>query len=405
MGKCRRKLKDGEYFNSANNRYEFHYTDTLGKKRVITSARLEPNDPLPKSKRGGKSLREKEAELLKLLQNGVDIDGGKITVYETTMKFLEVLYAKKNITYNTKQSYARICRTLDKMELGHMAIRDVKPEHCDQWFVDMKDKYKGSAMQTDLSLIKRTFEFAVDRDWIVKNPMKGLTVARSDSTTRDPLTLEKMQKFLNFVKADKHSHHCWQLIYTLFWTGLRASEVCGLTISDLDFEKRVIYVNKQIQKQDGVRVVTKVKSKNGIRVIPMIKEVEEALKAEIEKRHLVEEPVLYGEDGVTAYSGFVFLSTRRRTPMLRENVEEYMRNCIKRYNERYPDDTISYCVPHVARHTFCTNLQQNGINPVTLQNIMGHGNIKTTLSWYAGVKAVPEQIAEVDGIVTKILTP
>ena len=52
MGKCRRKLKDGEYFNSSNNRYEYHYTDRLGKKRVITSARLEPNDPLPKSKRG-----------------------------------------------------------------------------------------------------------------------------------------------------------------------------------------------------------------------------------------------------------------------------------------------------------------------------------------------------------------
>ena len=99
MGKCRRKLKDGEYFNSSNNRYEYHYTDRLGKKRVITSARLEPNDPLPKSKRGGKSLREKEAEILKLLQNNIDVDGGKITVYETTLKFLEVLYAKKNITY------------------------------------------------------------------------------------------------------------------------------------------------------------------------------------------------------------------------------------------------------------------------------------------------------------------
>ena len=53
MGKCRRKLKDGEYFNSSNNRYEYHYTDRLGKKRVITSARLEPNDPLPKASGAG----------------------------------------------------------------------------------------------------------------------------------------------------------------------------------------------------------------------------------------------------------------------------------------------------------------------------------------------------------------
>ena len=64
-------------------------------------------------------------------------------------------------------------------------------------------------MQTDLSLIKRTFEFAVDRDWIVKNPMKNLTVSRDDGTSRNPVSVEKMQSFLDFVKTEKHSHHCW----------------------------------------------------------------------------------------------------------------------------------------------------------------------------------------------------
>lgn len=105
--------------------------------------------------------------------------------------------------------------------------------------------------------------------------MKNLTVSRDDGTSRNPVSVEKMQSFLDFVKTEKHSHHCWELIHVLFWTGMRASEICGLTLDDLDFENRVIYVNKQVQKQDGVRVVTKVKSKNGIRVIPMTHEVEE----------------------------------------------------------------------------------------------------------------------------------
>lgn len=101
--------------------------------------------------------------------------------------------------------------------------------------------------------------------------------------------------------------------------GDESVEICGLTLDDLDFENRVIYVNKQVQKQDGVRVVTKVKSKNGIRVIPMTHEVEEALKAEIEKRHLIEEPVLYGEDGVLPILALCFCLTRRRMPMMQEN--------------------------------------------------------------------------------------
>lgn len=75
-----------------------------------------------------------------------------------------------------------------------------------------------------LVLIKRTFEFAVDRDWIVKNPMKNLTVSRDDGTSRNPVSVEKMQSFLDFVKTEKHSHHCWELIHVLFWTGMRASK-------------------------------------------------------------------------------------------------------------------------------------------------------------------------------------
>lgn len=44
-------------------RYEHHYKDAFEKERVISSYRLEPTDQLPKGKRSGKSLREKEAEL------------------------------------------------------------------------------------------------------------------------------------------------------------------------------------------------------------------------------------------------------------------------------------------------------------------------------------------------------
>ena len=44
-------------------RYEHHYKDAFEKERVISSYRLEPTDQLPKGKRLGKSLREKEAEL------------------------------------------------------------------------------------------------------------------------------------------------------------------------------------------------------------------------------------------------------------------------------------------------------------------------------------------------------
>lgn len=42
--------------------------------------------------------------------------------------------------------------------------------------------------------------------------------------------------------------------------------------------------------------------------------------------------------------------------------------------------------PHVCRHTFCSNMAKSGMNPKTLQYIMGHADISVTLDTYAHVK-------------------
>ena len=41
--------------------------------------------------------------------------------------------------------------------------------------------------------------------------------------------------------------------------------------------------------------------------------------------------------------------------------------------------------PHVARHTFCSNMAKSGMNPKTLQKIMGHSDIGVTLNVYTHV--------------------
>ena len=71
----RKTLKPNEYYNPKSKRYEYRYTDALGKNRVISSYRLEETDQTPKGKKSGKSLREKEAEINALLVYNLDIDG------------------------------------------------------------------------------------------------------------------------------------------------------------------------------------------------------------------------------------------------------------------------------------------------------------------------------------------
>lgn len=397
----RKTLRPNEYYNPKTKRYEYHYKDCFGKARVISSYRLEMTDQLPKGKRSSKSLREKEAEINACLENNIDVDGAKLTLLEVVDRYLNFLYNRKKLAHNTKVGYNVTVNTLKQYKLGYMEIGKIRPEHCEEWLADMKKKYRGSSIQTQISLIKRTFEYALDYDYVAKNPFRRITTDRSDSKKMKALSVEDMNRFLNFCLNDTHSSHCYDMLYVLFWSGLRASELCGLTLDNIDMDNRMIVVDKQLQCVNHTHVVLPTKTMNGKRIIPMTDGVYESFQRIIKNRYLKGdiEPVCFDEQG-NAYEGFVFLATRSRRTIVRGHVEEYLRNCIKRFNNANPDNPIRKFEPHICRHTFATNMQY--LPPKTLQYILGHGNIATTMDNYVDVKPGAEQLAQINAVAKQL---
>lgn len=397
----RKTLRPNEYYNPKTKRYEYHYKDCFGKARVISSYRLEMTDQLPKGKRSSKSLREKEAEINAYLENNIDVDGAKLTLLEVVDRYLNFLYNRKKLAHNTKVGYNVTVNTLKQYKLGYMEIGKIRPEHCEEWLADMKKKYRGSSIQTQISLIKRTFEYALDYDYVAKNPFRRITTDRSDSKKMKALSVEDMNRFLNFCLNDTHSSHCYDMLYVLFWSGLRASELCGLTLDNIDMDNRMIVVDKQLQCVNHTHVVLPTKTMNGKRIIPMTDGVYESFQRIIKNRYLKGdiEPVCFDEQG-NAYEGFVFLATRSRRTIVRGHVEEYLQNCIKRFNNANPDNPIRKFEPHICRHTFATNMQY--LPPKTLQYILGHGNIATTMDNYIDVKPGAEQLAQINAVAKQL---
>lgn len=399
---ARKTLQPNEYYNPKTKRYEYRYKDIFGKNRVISSYRLTPTDQVPKGKKSGKSLREKEAEINALLEDNIDIDGSKLTLLELINQYLESLYNRKELSHNTKTGYNVTINCLKQYKLGYMELRKITPAHCEAWLSDMRKKYKGSSIQTQISLIKRSFEYAVDYDYIAKNPFRRITVDRSDSKPMEALSIEDMNRFLAFCSEDSRSVHCYDMLYILFWTGMRVSELCGLTIDNIDLDRRVLKVEKQLQCINHKHVVLKPKTSNGIRYIPMTDGVYNCFKDALEKRYLKGdiEPVCYDERG-NAYEGFVFLATRSRKTIVRGHVEEYLQNCIKRFNAQNPDNPIRKFEPHICRHTFATNMQL--LPPKTLQSILGHGDYRTTMNNYIDAKSTEEQLAQINAVASGIV--
>ncbi len=82
-----RKLQTGET-QDKNGRYRYKYTDTNGDRKSVYSWRLTDSDPHPKGKKKDISLREKEKNIQKALDDVVSPNGGNMTVLELVQKYI-----------------------------------------------------------------------------------------------------------------------------------------------------------------------------------------------------------------------------------------------------------------------------------------------------------------------------
>lgn len=181
---------------------------------------------------------------------------------------------------------------------------------------------------------------------------------------------------MNFVKADKHFSKYYEGIFILFKTGLRISEFCGLTKDDIDFVDNKIGVDHQLQrKRDMKYVIETPKTEKGVRYVPMSDEVRECFKRILENRKKPKiEPMIDGK------CGFLYLD-KNNMPMVALHWEKYFQHIREKYNKIYKKE-LPVITPHVARHTFCSNMAKSGVNPKKLQYIMGHSDIGVTLNTY-----------------------
>lgn len=374
-----RVLNDGET-QRMDGRYAYQYTDTFGNRRMSYSWRLLPSDKTPTGKRKGLSLREKEKQIKGALNSGIIPCGGNMTVLELVERYVS---QKTGVRHNTKANYNFVINIIKKEEFGGRRIDKVKLSDAKAWLIKLQDDGRGySSIHSIRGVVRPAFQMAVDDDLLVKNPFEFqlATVVVNDSVTREALTRKQERQFLDFVRSDKHFCKYYEGIFILFKTGLRISEFVGLTISDLDMKGRKIAIDHQLQRTRDMRyVIEDTKTACGVREIPMTDEVYECFKLILKNRKRPKvEPVIDGR------SGFLFLD-KNGMPMVALHWEKYFQHIREKYNKIYKVQ-MPKVTPHVCRHTFCSNMAKSGMNPKTLQYIMGHSDIGVTLNTYTHVQ-------------------
>lgn len=370
-----RRLWTGES-QDKDGRYVYKYTDLLGKRKALYSWRLTEADTTPKGKRKDLSLREKEKQVQRDLDNKLVPNGGNLTVLDLVKRYVA---QKRGVRHNTEVNYKFVINIISKEPFGRQKINKVKLSDAKEWLIKLQDDGRGySTIHTVRGVVRPAFQMALDDDLIRRNPFEFQlsTVVVNDSVTREAITKKQERQFLDFIKSDNHFCRYYEGIYILFHTGLRISEFCGLTISDIDFENRKINVDHQLQRKRNMEyVIEHTKTSSGIRQVPMNDEVYNCFKQIIANRKKPKvEPIVDGK------IGFLFLD-KNGMPMVALHWEKYFQHIREKYNSIYKVQ-MPTITPHVCRHTFCSNMAKSGMNPKTLQYIMGHSDIGVTLNTY-----------------------
>lgn len=378
--KARRDLKGRKLLNGESQRkdgkYEYKYTDSFGKRRTLYSWKLASSDPLPPNKCECVALRDLEKQVQRNWYNALPYEEGETKVLDLVKKYIS---QKQGVRHSTKANYQFVVNILQKEEFGMKRIDKVRLSDAKCWLIKLQNDGRGySTVHAIRGIVRPAFQMAVDDDILRKNPFDFQlhTVIVNDSVRREALTRQQERDFLDFVKKDKHYAKYYDAIFLLFKTGLRISEFAGLTIKDIDFTNNRINVDHQLQRTSNMEyVIQTTKTACGTRMIPMIPEVRETLERIIAQRKKPKiEPIIGGK------SGFLYLDKNNK-PMVALHWEKYFNRITDKYNGIYKVQ-LPNVTPHVCRHTFCSNMAKSGMNPKTLQYIMGHSEIGVTLNTY-----------------------
>ena len=369
-----RVLRRGESIR-ADGKYQFKY-HINGKPHFVYSWRLEPTDKLPVGKKPCLSLRELEKQIGYDLDTLSDPMGKNITVGELVERYL---CTKTGVKPNTLANYNFVQNLLKKETFSEKKISQIKTSDAKLFLIKLQQDGKGySTIKTVRGVLRPAFQMAVDDDVLHKNPFgfELATVVVNDSVTREAITKEQMRKFLKFIHDDNVYCKYYEVVYILFHTGLRISEFCGLTLRDVDLENKILNIDHQLQRTANMKlVIESTKTNAGTRKLPMTEDVAQCFRAIIEDREAPGNEKIIG-----GYMGFLFLD-KNGNPEVAMHWEHRFNHMVKRYNEIYRVQ-MPNITPHVCRHTYCSNMAKSGMNPKTLQYLMGHSDIGVTLNTY-----------------------
>jgi integrase/recombinase XerC len=266
------------------------------------------------------------------------------------------LYLKGVLGYSekTQVSYGEdIADFLLFLKANHLAKNAVTTSVIRDYLLDKHVAgLNPSSIQRSVSALRHFYRYLYRYKGYSTNPFDVITSPKKSKSLPAFLSEEEVNDLLdnNRTRTDKLALRDQAILELLYASGLRCSETISLKISDIDFQQQTLTI---IGKGDKERIV------------PFSDVAAEALKTYLEKSRkiLIKDPL--------ADTGVCFVNSHGG-PLSERGLETVVSNSAKKAGFELA------LHPHMLRHTFATELLNNGADLRTIQELLGHASIQTT---------------------------
>lgn len=297
-------------------------------------------------------------------------------------------YVINNVSVSTRTSYEGIINNHLIPHIGHIKLIELKKVDIERMYMDLlKDKRRKKKLSVKTIknihlVLHKALQEAMQREYITKNPasIANVPTLKSENISKKEIEIYTKDEQDKLIEVSRMDNIYGDLVIFALFSGMRKGEILGLQWDDIDFERRIIKVNKQLQRIKNydsdiksktiLRLEYNTKTSNSTRTVPMMNCLEEILKEHYNKQLEIKR---------------IFKKSYNKQNMVfcREDGAPLDPDTVlAKYHKLTENAGIKKCTFHALRHTFATRALESGMNVKVVSKILGHSSVEFTLNTY-----------------------